>query len=612
MITRMTWLCVAALLAATPMWAQSTDDAAPSRYVGVVTGDRVNVRAGPETGYIVTQLSSPAQVTVLGKVPGWLKIAPPADTFGVISKDYVQPDATGKVGTVTGDNVYVRAGGPRRQASFDIFLLRLGKGDKVEISGEIGTFYKIVPPAGSHFWVSDQYVRPLTAAPAGPATPPVPTERTLTPPPEAPGDVVVPGATTRAAPPPDAPVEPAAPPAAEQTAGLREAEEVWKREMAKPHDQRDYTGMLQKYQAVEVPAGNAMASVVQAKVRYLQEMLRYQKETEEIDRLVREARTTTERFEQAREDLAAATPATRPVTRYAAQGILSPSDLFPGTGAVPKRWIVRDPQTLRVDAYVQATGGQVELKRYAGKHVGIHGKAVYDAALGLDIVEATSVTVLNEKVDLPGPPKPITKTETPQPKLAPTPPVDVPGLGKPGEKPAPAKPAPLAPAPLRSAPVTPPPVAPPPVMPTPARPAPPVTPLPVTPAPVTPAPVAPPPVTPAPVTPTPAKPAPPVTPLPVKPLPVTPLPAKPATPVVEPPRPDADAPIFVPEPAPAPATQPAVVPIPPPPPVDTRVIVIPGPTTKPAELTTKPAEPTTRPAPVVPAKPVPPPGMPLE
>ena len=343
--------------------------------------------------------------------------------------------------------------------------------------------------------------------------------------------------------------------------------------VAKPHDQRDYTGMLQKYQAIELPAGHAMAPVVQAKLRYIQEMLRYQKETEEIARLVREARTTSERFDQARDEITVTTT-TRPVTRYAAQGILAASDLFPGTGAVPKRWIVRDPQTLRVDAYVQATTQQVELKRYEGKLVGIHGKAVFDAALGLDIVEAERLVVLDESVKLPMPPQPILKVETPQPKLAPTPPVAVPGLGKPGDKPAaPTKPAPVTPAPVK--------------------------PVPVTPAPAKLAPVEPAPVKPVPAVPAPAKLA------PVEPAPVRP----------DPPRPDADKPIFPPEPAPAkpapttkPATSSIVVPIPPPPPVDTRVIVIP-PTTQPAP-TTKPA-PKTKPASAIINLP-PPSGLPLE
>ena len=111
-------------------------------------------------------------------------------------------------------------------------------------------------------------------------------------------------------------------------------------------------------------------------------------------------------------------PTTRPVTAYVTQGVLLASDVFPGGPAAPRRFIVRDPQTYFINAYVQCPSGEVDLQKYVGMLVGVMGNTKFDKGLGLDVVNATGVKVLAENVEFPRPPQVIVRPmPTPKPPL---------------------------------------------------------------------------------------------------------------------------------------------------------------------------------------------------
>src|SRR6056297_1307891 len=119
-------------------------------YEAEVTGTDVNVRSGRGTDwYRVTKLSGPARVRVVGEQDGWVEILPPANTFSVISNQYVEPDEDGQAGTVTGNNVWVRAGGELHSREnlkeYWALQVRLDRGDRVQILGKGEDYYKIVP-----------------------------------------------------------------------------------------------------------------------------------------------------------------------------------------------------------------------------------------------------------------------------------------------------------------------------------------------------------------------------------------------------------------------------------------------------------------------------------
>lgn len=82
-----------------------------------------------------------------------------AGTFSVIRKQSVRLDATGKVGTVTDDNVWIRAGGKLHTRDFWAIQTRVKRGTKLDIIGQTGDLYKITPPSGVYFWISEVYVR---------------------------------------------------------------------------------------------------------------------------------------------------------------------------------------------------------------------------------------------------------------------------------------------------------------------------------------------------------------------------------------------------------------------------------------------------------------------
>ncbi len=131
-------------------------------YVGEVTGENVYVRSrGDQNWYPTTKLQKGDRVEVHGSQFTWLKIRPPRGSFCYIDKKLVVRDQSG-VGVVSGDNVYVRAGSELEEYARNktAVLTRLGKGAEVKILGEHPDgYYKIAPPKGAFYWISQRYVR---------------------------------------------------------------------------------------------------------------------------------------------------------------------------------------------------------------------------------------------------------------------------------------------------------------------------------------------------------------------------------------------------------------------------------------------------------------------
>jgi uncharacterized protein YgiM (DUF1202 family) len=132
-------------------------------YTAEITGTDVYVRSGPGTNYYrCGKVNSPEKVQVVGSEYSWSKIVPPAGSFSWISKQYVtintdNPDQ----GTVTGDNVNVRAGSEFVPALQSASLqTQLNKGAKVKLLGEeMDDYYKIAPPEGAYLWISTEYLK---------------------------------------------------------------------------------------------------------------------------------------------------------------------------------------------------------------------------------------------------------------------------------------------------------------------------------------------------------------------------------------------------------------------------------------------------------------------
>ena len=170
-----TLICLAAVSVRALADVQVQPDVQNSRFQwsGTVNSPDVYVRSGPgESWYPTQKLAQGTQVTIVGIKYDWLKIMPPAGSYGLVSKLYVDRRGDGTVGRVTRPDINVRAGSAL-VATKDTVLSKLAAGDDVKILGEVDEYYKIVPPDGTYFYVGKQFVDPVRALTvnAAPTTP---------------------------------------------------------------------------------------------------------------------------------------------------------------------------------------------------------------------------------------------------------------------------------------------------------------------------------------------------------------------------------------------------------------------------------------------------------
>lgn len=428
------------------------------RYTGEVTGSNVYVRSQANTNaYPVTKLSAPTRVEVVGRTGDWLKILPPPNAFSVVEKSLVTPAADGKTGRINKDKVWARAGGELfnmdRHENYWVVQVRMDVGTTVAIIGQGADFYKITPPEGAVYYVSAQYVRRLggeAAATTGGAAEVTARPLATTAPAEELGEATVTvkqtpgipmaqaqaiarGATTTA---------PA--PAGDAMAEFKAAEDALQAEYKKPESQRNLGALLARYKAIKLADKSPLKPYVEYRIAYLDGEIKRGADRQTVESLLADTARKQKEYDIDRTRIEVEQPTSQPIMRYAAEGILTPSDLFTGNAVAPKRYVIRDRYSKMVNAYVQCTTGAVDLSLYAGKHVGIFGATCYDTRLALNIIEAQQVTLLDENVQIPTPPR----AEIKAPAPAPTP-------GKPVIITLPAAPAPGTACPPPSTPPTP-------------------------------------------------------------------------------------------------------------------------------------------------------------
>ncbi len=119
-----------------PKWAQ-------------VSGNFVNVRSGPGTEHlIVVTLRGGDYVHATGLQDGWLQIAWPSTAPAWISKRFVDEN-----GMITGNRVRIRARGNLRAP----ILREAQKGERIEVIGSAGDWYKIKAPTQASAFISSKY-----------------------------------------------------------------------------------------------------------------------------------------------------------------------------------------------------------------------------------------------------------------------------------------------------------------------------------------------------------------------------------------------------------------------------------------------------------------------
>ncbi|MBS3733589.1 MAG: hypothetical protein KGY99_01540 [Phycisphaerae bacterium] len=433
--------------------AQPLADAAGDAYtpwVGQVTARDVNVRSSPteHASYECLRLSRPAKVTVVGEIEKWLKIQPPAGAFSIISNrdDLVRAGADGKTGTVVARNVNIRAGTRVHDwgelANHWHVQTQLDRGDKIVILAEKSDFYRIKPPAGVHFYITRQYVKradrtvgetdpAMAGADAGDAGASDATTGA-----ETAGDTGASDATTGADAGGDSGADASVVTDAEMedvNAALKafnNVEETLYAEFAKPPAERDLRKLLTAYRRMDAGEDSFLKPYIDSRIRFLQIAIRRRAERQEADELIREARRKQKEFESSRAKIEVLTPK-QAEPDYVARGVLVPSAVFRGGGGRPKRYVVRNPDTLAIRAYAQCSEGTVAWTEYVGKEVGLVGEMRYDEGLEVNVVEVGEIVALSDDVTL---------TTPPEPTVAPyTPPAEAPS--DPGALPRPIRPA---------------------------------------------------------------------------------------------------------------------------------------------------------------------------
>lgn len=413
MLTRMVFLAALAAFCL-PLSAQTSKPAttapapeaaaAADELVGTVTATDVNVRSDANlTGsYVCTKIHKPAKITVVETSGEWLKILPTTGCYSVVAKEFVVADASGKTGTINANNVWARAGGDLCSwtdvRKFWTVHRQLNTGDKVEILGAAGDYYKITPPEGSHYWVNARFVdmggKTPVKATADDNKTSVHVEH---------GETVTAHETSEVKPTHSTATQPAIDNSTAR-GQFRLLEKEMQAEYAKPADQQDIKGLIAKYEAINVGDDAYLKKLIDNRVKYFQAQLAMSDEAKNQERLVRESKERQAEIDKKLQEITVKTN-TPAATAYAADGVLMASSLFPGNEVTPKRYVVRDPDTNRITAYVQCTRGDVKLENYTGKHVGITGSTEYDRDLKLYIVEAKEVKVLNADAKLPAAPE---------------------------------------------------------------------------------------------------------------------------------------------------------------------------------------------------------------
>jgi hypothetical protein len=353
--------------------SRATASAAPQ--TGTLTAQNVYIRSRADTGaYACTKLSKPSTVKVIAREGDWLEIAPPTGVFSVISNKYVAPSADGTTGTVTTANVRVRAGTDQvnlqNLEGHHVIQKMLNTGESVEIVGQGLDYYKITPPQGVTYFISAQFVTlDDDAADSLPTTPSRVDGRDRTT-----------GADSRPEP---IDVD------SDVISQFRQAEAALADEIVKANINRDLNGLLDRYQAIDAPAGSTLEFAVGKRIRYLEAAIALQDDQKEI-----EQQSLERRQRQAQLDDPVENVPTAPVQRFDGQGILRASGVFVG-GSVPKRFLLRHPTSGQIVSYVQSDG-RVDLGDFEGKTVGVFGDSAYNADLGMSVITVSHLVLIDD------------------------------------------------------------------------------------------------------------------------------------------------------------------------------------------------------------------------
>ncbi|MBI5722342.1 MAG: hypothetical protein HZA50_00115 [Planctomycetes bacterium] len=165
-------------------------------------------------------------------------------------------------------------------------------------------------------------------------------------------------------------------------------------ELRKPVDQRDLAGLLAKLRSADMPAESSMAVQVRDWIDAIEQAGKADSQTRQminqIDQTVERQKDYARRLAELQEQ--AKNP---PGREGKAQGVLGESGMSSPSPAIPKRYELRDPKTGKAAARALNSNGKIDLEKYLDQQVKVVGPASFVRELGMDVIDVTSLTVVD-------------------------------------------------------------------------------------------------------------------------------------------------------------------------------------------------------------------------
>ncbi|MCP4375768.1 MAG: hypothetical protein GY794_06285, partial [bacterium] len=354
-------------------------------YTGQINGTSVRVRAGcgePSSAnnyYYCAVLDRPAKVTVVSEKNGWLAVLPPEGCYSVVLQSAVRADATGTRGTMI-KREWARAAGTARTMQFIAGQKILKAGAKVEILGTVEDrfkYYKIKTPKGVYFWIYAKLVDKVGAEAV--EAPPVAT----TQPSDGAGTTTRPATdTTTAAGGDTSPVKGVT---AEEMKAFKGVQAALTAEYAKKVMDRDYDGLVGKFEGLGFKEGHPLSPFVDYYVKYIKNDQARLASIKSAKKLSDDAARAQKEIAAARKNVVIVVPKEK--ITCDAEGVIAESRMFRGVSAVQKRYILYNEKTHRLNAYVYASDMRIDLSKLIGKQIAVFGVSKYDKGLGTDVID---------------------------------------------------------------------------------------------------------------------------------------------------------------------------------------------------------------------------------
>ncbi len=391
-----------------------------------VTGDNVNVRSSADQNSIaVAQVNRGQTLRAVGETGGWLRVLPMPGTFSLVSAEFVTR-ADGNRGAVRVTEGTLRARVGSTLVEVDPLTSPphawLDDGTTVQILGEQGSWYKIVPPEGVFFYIANEFVErvaPDEAARLTAAEPSSATERIgLVPVAPASSEPIADrGASS------GLPSTGTLPPvAASQGETSRPAEPVVsgdaRAEEPKIPDLPDTLWGRRLRQTLEAVHSEGDRNVLEQQWEPLLPPLQSIAGQRDEPAVAEEARNTLERIEDLRRtqsemrrarglsDPYTGTPSKMKLFEFDAVGVLRPSIRVPASES-GLRYELQDPFSRKALAIVEFPPNLgLSVPRLVGKYVGVRGQKFTITSPTATIIRVDNYTVL-------APEQPETPRETP-------------------------------------------------------------------------------------------------------------------------------------------------------------------------------------------------------